>query len=129
MALFSRRKDRTPVDLEERAPQTGVKYKDLLVLQQLLRAGADLGAPRHVLHYLYLPSQTAANEAAAEAARAGYEVTVGEPLPDYPDQWSVRCERHGHVLSMDGVRDATDFFEALAERLAGLYDGWEAAAN
>jgi hypothetical protein len=31
------------------------------------------------------------------------------------------------VLTPDFVRDSTDFFEALAARHAGEYDGWEAS--
>jgi hypothetical protein len=107
-----------------------VKYKDLLVLDQLRQAGADLTVPRHVLHYLYFAEGFAAEAAAAQAAAHGFETATTEPEPAAGvEAWSVRCERHDHTLSMDDVRDTTDFFEDLAARFGGSYDGWEASAN
>ena len=52
MNLFSRKKkeDDEPVDLNDRSPQLGIKYKDLLVLGNLMQQGADLTQPRHVLY-------------------------------------------------------------------------------
>ena len=126
MALFRRRK-KDEIDLESRSPQLGLKYKDLLVLEQLVKAGADVTQPRHVLHYLYLPDQDRAGLALEEAAAAGFEVTVREPLPQYPEQWTMVCERHDVVLQLETVRDTTDFFEGLAATHGGDYDGWEAS--
>ena len=126
MALFRRRK-KEEIDLDSRSPQLGLKYKDLLVLEQLVKAGADVTQPRHVLHYLYLPDQERAGLAAEEAAAAGFEVTVREPLPQYPEQWTVVCERHDVVLQLETVRDTTDYFETLAGSHGGDYDGWEAS--
>lgn len=126
MALFRRRK-KDEVDLDSRSPQLGLKYKDLLVLEQLVKAGADLTQPRHVLHFLYLPDRDRAVQAAEEATARGFEVAVREPLPDYPDQWTVVCERHDVVIDPEHVREATDYFEALAASHGGDYDGWEAS--
>jgi regulator of RNase E activity RraB len=128
VGLF-RRKATATIDPDERAPQTGVKFKDLLILGQLIEAGAQLTEPRHVLHYLYFPSDAVAATAAAEARTYGFEVTVKEPLPEYPGQWLVLCERHDAVLDPDFVRTTGDLFDALAERHLGEYDGWEAAAR
>jgi hypothetical protein len=36
--LFSRKRDDEPVDMNERSPQLGLKYKDLAVLDQLMKA-------------------------------------------------------------------------------------------
>ena len=126
MALFRRRK-RDEVDLESRSEELGLKYKDLLVLEQLVKAGADLTEPRHVLHFLYLPDRDRAGLAADEVAAHGFEVAVREPLPQYPEQWTLVCERHDVVLRPETVRDTTDFFEALAATHGGDYDGWEAS--
>lgn len=126
MALFRRRK-KDEVDLESRSPQLGLKYKDLLVLEQLVKAGADVTQPRHVLHYLYFPDRDRAGPAAEEAATEGFEVTVREPLPEYPEQWTLVCESHDVVLELETVRDTTDYFEGLAESHGGHYDGWEAS--
>jgi hypothetical protein len=45
--LFGRKRDDEPVDMNERSPQLGLKYKDLMVLDQLMKSGADLTASRH----------------------------------------------------------------------------------
>ena len=126
MPLFRRRK-KEEIDLESRSPQVGLKYKDLLVLEQLVKAGADVTQPRHVLHYLYFPDEDRAGLAAQEAASGGFEVSVREPLPQYPEQWTLVCERHDVVLQPETVRDTTDYFETLAESHGGDYDGWEAS--
>jgi hypothetical protein len=127
MRLFRRKSDDEPVDLNERSPQLGVKYKDLMVLDQLMKSGADLTASRHVVYYSYAPSEEVAQAMAREAEAAGWTTEVREPLPDYPDQWGVICEQHA-VTSPDFVREADDFFQDLADRHAAEYDGWEASA-
>lgn len=129
MGLLSRWRDREPVSLDDRSPQTGLKHKDLLVLDQLVKAGADMTAPRHVLYFLYLPDQERAAAAAAEAESMGFEAGVREPLPEYPDQWTLVCERHDYVLDLETVRVNTDTFEELAARHGGDYDGWEASVS
>lgn len=127
MGFLSRFRNRRTVDLNDRSPETGLKYKDLLVLEQLVHAGADMTAPRHVLYYLYFPTEGAATEAAAEAAAAGFQTDVRTPLPERSDEWALVCELHDHVLGLDDVRQNTDRFEDLAARHAGEYDGWEAS--
>jgi regulator of RNase E activity RraB len=129
MGLFSRRRgDDLPVDPDARSPQLGVKYKDLMLLDQLMKLGSDLTQPRHVIHFSYAPSAVAQGAMVAEAQARGFEVAAGEPLPEYPDDWPVRCE-HTVALHPELVRDNTDFFEELASRHGGVYDGWEAAAG
>ena len=94
MGVFSRRRQE-PVDLEARAPQTGVKFKDLLVLSQLRQAGADLAAPRHVLYYLYFNDRATAESAASAAAASAFAARVREPIREDPDKWgwSVNASR------------------------------------
>jgi hypothetical protein len=128
MGIFSKSRPE-PVDLEGRAPQTGVKYKDLLVLGQLRKAGANLTAPRHVLYYLYFNDRATADLASSAATASGFAVRIREPIPEDPNKWGVVCERKSYVLSMDIVRDNTDYFEELATRFGGIYDGWEASAD
>ena len=50
MRLCRRSRDDEPVDMNERSPELGVKFKDLLVLRQLIEGGADLTQPRHVVY-------------------------------------------------------------------------------
>jgi hypothetical protein len=127
MALFRRKREEQPLDLDERSPTTGLKHKDLLVLHQLMQAGADLKQPRHTVHYLYFASPEAATAASHEAEARGFEVEVRDPLPAYPGQWSLVCGQHGVVVDPPTVRDHGDLFDALAERHGGEYDGWEAS--
>ena len=130
MGFFSGRRkprDDEPVDLDERSPQLGLKHKDLLVLKALLDHGADLDQPRHVLHFSYFPTSAAAASASAELHSTGWPSEVSEPLPDFPDQWSVRSERHDVVVTPQLVRESTDHFERVALAHGGSYDGWEAS--
>ena len=128
MFLFRRKPKDEPIDMEARSPDTGLKYKDIALLGQMLKQGVDLAKPRHALYYLYVRSPEAAADGAAEATKAGYVCTVRDPLPAYPGQWSLVCERHDAVLDIAGVRLADDLFQGIADRLGGDFDGWEASA-
>ena len=64
---------------------------------------------------------------AREAESDAWGAEVREPLPKFPDQWSVVCQKHA-VTSPDFVREADDFFQGLADRHGAEYDGWEASA-
>jgi len=130
MGLFSkfkRNRDDEPVDLDERSPQLGVKYRDLLLMNEIGKMAADLSQPRHVVFYLYAASEDTGQAMAGEARVRGFEAEVREPLPEYPGRWAVVCETHT-VLTPDFVRESVDLFEGLAERHEAEYDGWEAAA-
>ncbi len=130
MPLFGRKKkDEEPVDPNERSPQLGLKYKDLQVLGALIEAGAELSKPRHAIYYLYFPSREAASAGGEEATAAGYSCEVREPLPEYPGQWSLVCEKSDAILDPAGVNAADDLFQGIADRLGADYDGWEAAAT
>jgi hypothetical protein len=130
MFLFGRKKKNDQaVDPEARSPELGVKYKDLVLMGQLLQQGADLNQPRHALYYLYFSSRDAAEAGAEEGRAAGYTCEVRDPLPQYPDQWSLACERDDAVLDPSGVNAADDLFQGIADRLGGEFDGWEAAAQ
>lgn len=129
VGLFKRRSqavDEAP-DPDERSPQLGVKYKDLAVLGALRDAGADLTQPRNVVFYLYFPDQASAAVAGEVASGQGYTPEVRTPLAEYPDQWALVCERQDTVTSPEFVRDADNFFQALADTHGGDYDGWEAS--
>lgn len=127
MGLLSRFRDRRPVDLEARSPELGLKLGDMLVLQQLIEAGGDPHAPRHVIYYLYFDGEAPARAASDEAVAEGFDVDVR--APDASGQWAVVCERHDYVLDLETVRDNSDFFDTIAERHSGEYDGWEVSLN
>jgi hypothetical protein len=122
-----RRKKRDEVDPEAHSSETGLKYKDLALLGQMLQQGADLTKARHVLYYLYFESEGVASAAAEQGRGGGFACEVREPLPGYPGQWSVVCERPDAVLDIETVRGADDLFQGIADRHGGLFDGWEAA--
>ena len=125
MRLSRRKRDDEPVDPDERSPQLGLRYKDLAVLGQLKDAGADLSQSRHVVYYSYAPTEETARSMADQAEAKGFTTDVRTPLPEYPHQWSVISETHA-VCSPEFVRQSDDFFQELADRLGGEYDGWEA---
>lgn len=134
MGLFGRRKgsddlDDEPFDPDERSPQLGLRNKDLVVLGELMKAGADLSLPRHASYELSFVQLAAASLAADEAEAAGWRAQVHDPVPDDGALWSLVCERPDVVLTPDFVRAADDFFQSLADRFAGGYDGWEAAVE
>jgi hypothetical protein len=127
LRLFRRKSDDEPVDMNERSPRLGVRYKDLMVLDQLAKNGADLSASRHVIYYSYAPSEEAAQAMGREAETGGWAAQVREPLPNFPDQWGLLCETNA-VTTPEFVREADDFFQGLADRHGAEYDGWEASA-
>jgi hypothetical protein len=128
MFLFRRKKkDDEPVDMNARSPETGLKYKDIALLGEMMKGGADLSVPRHALYYLYFSSREAAEAGAVSARAGGYSCEVRDPLPGYPGQWSLVCERPDAVLDIDGVRRADDLFQGIADQHGGEFDGWEAA--
>ena len=112
--------------MNERSPQLGIRYKDLAVLDQLMKSGADLLQSRHVVYYSYASSEAVAQEMADEAGANGFEAATREPLPEFPGRWAVICETHA-VTSPDFVRGSDDFFQGLADRHGAEYDGWEAS--
>ena len=77
--LFDRlrgKSDDEPVDMNAISPESGLKYKDIALLGQMMQQGADLSKPRHALYYLYLGSPEAAEAAAVEGRGAGYSCAV-----------------------------------------------------
>ena len=129
--LLKRKKkdDDAAVDLDAVSPQLGIKYKDVLVLGQLIQQGADLSKPRHALYYLYFASREIAEQGAGDARAAGYACDVREPLPAAPGQWSLVCERSHAVLDPPAVRAADELFQGIADRYGAEFDGWEAAGT
>lgn len=129
MRLFNRNRptDDEPVDMNARSPQTGLKFKDIALLGQMLEAGADLTKPRHALYYLYFGAAEKAEAGAVVARDAGYTCAVRDPMPIQPDQWSLVCERPDALLDIEGVRNADDLFQGIADAGSGEFDGWEAA--
>ena len=124
MGWFRRRR----VDLNARSERLGLRNGDLLVMGQLIEAGADLTQPHHALYYVYVPDEHAAVGAAAQARDLGFTVDLRSP-DETIAQWAVVCEHPALVLDPDTVRANSDHFEAIADAHGGEYDGWEAAVT
>jgi hypothetical protein len=107
------------------APKTP-EEADRLALRQLAGRGADLAKPRHVIHFLYFSTETDAR-AAAEAIAGTWTAQVEAPT-EAIDQWCVRADGT-RTLGADTVAAFRTWFEGIAVKHGGEYDGWEAAAK
>lgn len=129
MGLFSHKSkdDRpmTPDELHERSKVDGIRFKDLQVVAQLMKMGADLRAHRDTLFYLYFPTEAATVPVADVLSGRGFSVTVREPSKDVAD-WAVIGQRADRALIPDFLRETVDLCEKLAATYDGTYDGWEA---
>ncbi len=129
MGLFSQKdkddRPMTPDELNERSKVDGIRFKELQVVAQLSRMGADLRAPRDAIFYLYFPAEEAAAPAAEVLQGLGFSVEVREPL-DSGDPWGVVARRDDLALIPDFLRTTVDVCEDLAARHGGEFDGWEA---
>jgi hypothetical protein len=108
-------------------PPDNTAALDQLVVRQLRGLGADLSKPRHVRHFLYFEHERDARAAADEIGDADYDVSVTAPGGDEP-KWAVVGQGY-RVIGADTVAGFRAFFEQVAERHHGEYDGWEPAAK
>jgi hypothetical protein len=118
--LRGKKERRTPPDAA-----TG----DLLVLAELQKNGANLSQPRDLVHYLYVPSQDAAEKAADELRGLGYTAEAKPAAgvqPDDSNPWLVLANFDA-VVDQERVRWERARFDELAAKYRGDYDGWEAA--
>ena len=80
----------------------------------------------NVINYLYLPDEARARMAAGELEQAGYQVEVRTAAKG--PSW-LALAKVDIVPSSENIALLRDRFEALASRLGGDYDGWEAAVT
>jgi regulator of RNase E activity RraB len=104
---------------------------DAAVISELKKAGSDLTREASVIHYLYLPSQEAAHEAAAALCRRGFTTAISEPENAAANTepgggWGVLALEKA-IPSALHLRTVRRIFTALAEKYGGDYDGWEAS--
>jgi hypothetical protein len=107
------------------APKTPADA-DRLALRQLAGRGADLSKPRHVIHYLYFPTERQAQDA-AQAIGDAWQAQV-EPPTEEIDQWCVRADGT-RTIGPEIVSGFRTWFVRIADEHGGEYDGWEAAAK
>lgn len=101
------------------------------VIARLKNNGSDVTKPTDIVHYLYILLRRDAEEASRRSHAAAYRAAVEEPLGKLPNgttekRYSVVAHQTA-VPSIENIRRARAFFEALARRFGGEYDGWEAA--
>ena len=97
------------------------------VIDQLRKAGADLGQPRDTVHYLYFQTEDGAN-LAAEQLRTHGLIAVVQPAAAGSVPWLLRAN-HDFVVNAESIREIRRVAEAAAAAGGGDYDGWEAAAS
>lgn len=110
----------------DRFREHGVPVEDVMVLQQLVGAGADLSRPRHVIYFVYFDDPIRADDAAVRAGLAGYRAKSSELPGAYAGTWSLNAEVVT-VLDPATVVQAGDLFRSIAGQCGGDYDGWEAS--
>jgi hypothetical protein len=118
-------------DLDEPVEGAPPGQADKQVLKQLRRLGANLSRPREVIHFLYFPTQVAAEQASHQLRGEGYMIDVrpaANAAESPPNPWVMEA-RNYVVVDESNVQAMRQRFEDLAEAGGGEYDGWEAAAD
>jgi Regulator of ribonuclease activity B len=108
------------------APRTP-QEADSLALKQLAGRGADLAKSRHIIHFVYFADEADARAAAEAIAEASWTATV-EPPREAADLWCVKADAH-RICGPDTVAAFRSWFEEVAAKHRGEYDGWEASAK
>jgi hypothetical protein len=122
--LFKPRGDRTGEPSARKDP-------DQAVLKELRKAGANLSKPREVIHFLYFPTQVAAEKAGIGLRGEGYAIDVRPAAnagENTPNPWLMEARVH-MIVDENTVGPMRAKFEELAAAGSGEYDGWEAAAG
>ena len=117
-----------PLDSYQRVLQPTVAERARLADEDVLRAlaeqGDDAQAMREVMHWAYFPTLPKASAFAAWIKQAGYRLEerlthAGEELPHM-----VRFAHQGTMIP-DYILTHTGRLATQAEKLGGVYDGWE----
>ena len=108
------------------APKTA-QDADSLALKQLAGRGADLAKPRHIIHFVYFAEEADARAAAEAIDEASWTVTV-EPPGETTGLWCVKADAH-RICGPETVAAFRSWFEGVAAKHRGEYDGWEASAK
>ncbi len=97
---------------------------DSRVIDLMAEVGADLSAATEVNHYLYFPTQEAAEHAGEKLHERKFDTHVGAPMPG-SREWCLLAS-HTAVVSDSVVGLLRASMERLAGEFGGKYDGWEA---
>lgn len=94
---------------------------DLRVLFHLEALGSKLDRLHGIDFFFYFPGEEEARVAATVLRKEGFDVEL-HPLPD-KKQWSC-CAAKEMIPDYEELHTLRRWFEAIAEELGGLYDGW-----
>ncbi|HJX83783.1 MAG TPA: ribonuclease E inhibitor RraB [Candidatus Angelobacter sp.] len=95
---------------------------DELVLRQLKKAGSDLSKPHGIEFFLYFPTQSVAEQAAARIREQGFVVEV-RPAAQSNSEWLCFATKT-MVPDLSALQKIRRDFTALAASFDGQYDGW-----
>jgi len=98
--------------------------EDSEALNQLRSAGSNLAKPHSVEFYLYVPSEAAAEAAAAAIRPMGYTVTVS--AGENAANWLCVASRT-MLPTIEEITVARSLFKGLALKYQGAYGGWNTA--
>lgn len=96
---------------------------DRLALRQLAGRGADLSKPRHIIHFLYFPTERQARDA-VDAIGDAWKTQVEAPTEGI-EHWSVKADGN-RTIGPEIVSGFRSWFDRIATEHGGEYDGWEA---
>jgi hypothetical protein len=150
--LFKRSKEqpsKTPIDRAVALfgdSALDLETNDLVTLLAALDAGAGMEDLLDTVHWVYAPRREAGEMIAREAIVEGFAADVREPLrramssqdvmsylrqggdEDSLDDWAIVCSR-SERLDPVAIEANRKFFEELAGKVGGNYDGWEVAIS
>lgn len=116
---------RSPQDSARKRAQSPSAL-DKLALAQLRSAGADPSSPTEISFYMYFATEAVARTAERELAPTDVHCEV-RPAAKGPT-WLVLAKITAPPAEAN-VEAESERFQALAERLGGEFDGWEAAVG
>ncbi len=96
---------------------------DAKTLKALAEAGSDLTKPHVIDHWVFFQDESGARAAAKDLVAARFTVVSLEKDPQ-GSEWRLLA-RKTMVPRLKDVERTSAFFEKLARRNRGDYDGWE----
>jgi hypothetical protein len=96
---------------------------DAKTLKALAEAGSVLTKPHVIDHWIFFQDESGARAAAKDLVAAGFVVVSLDKDPE-GSEWRLLA-RKKMVPRLKDVERTSEFFEELARRNRGDYDGWE----
>lgn len=110
-----------------RRPPKTPQEADALALRQLESRGANMTKARHVVHFLLFGDEADARAASETILATSWRGSVEAPT-ETRAEWAVRADDE-RIVSADTIASYRTWFEQIAARHHGEYDGWEAKAK